>query len=286
MKSFLCCFAGYNASYQRKEHLQRHLAQHALNGRKVPCPFRDLNDSKPRHKVQYYTQRYFQYFHPQWPFLHPSTYNVENEPPLLVYSVVAIGLWVDVTAASRVAALTLHAKLGYYIAKHQVCFTIPSCLSSICPVATYQAIILHLIFAVQRILHAPLSGTHYDVLLALVEVCRRQHVFLYLKMVQRYRGIASTACVWVGVEEIKRLGMAPRSVCELYKHSFTGYVNARELVTWADLHFPVPDSDELWNAKSNEFLAQRLAELKADPSLDGRCEEDWNSNLDRQTSCA
>lgn len=66
------------------------------------------------------TERYFQHFHPEWPFLHPSTYNVRDEPSLLVYSVVAIGLWTDGTAFSRATACALHDKIGNCIRQQKV----------------------------------------------------------------------------------------------------------------------------------------------------------------------
>ncbi|KAL4998974.1 hypothetical protein BDV10DRAFT_184865 [Aspergillus recurvatus] len=101
-------------------------------------------------------------------------------------------------------------------------------------------------------------------------------------MVQRYNGINSTACIWVGVEEIKRFGIALSRVCELYRERFA--VNHSGLLTFAELQFPVPDSDELWSAESNAVLAQRLADLKPNAALDGRREENWISNLSRQTA--
>lgn len=66
------------------------------------------------------TERYFQHFHPQWPFLHPSTFDARDEPSLLVYSVVAIGLWTDGTASSRATACALHDKLGNCINQQKV----------------------------------------------------------------------------------------------------------------------------------------------------------------------
>lgn len=67
-----------------------------------------------------YTQRYFQNFHPQWPLLHPSTFSVRDEPSLLRYSVVAIGLWTEETASSQATALALHDKIGNTIFQQRV----------------------------------------------------------------------------------------------------------------------------------------------------------------------
>jgi len=67
-----------------------------------------------------YTQRYFQNFHPRWPLLHPSTYSVQDEPSLLLFSVVAIGLWTEGTTSSRATALALHDTIGNSIYQQKV----------------------------------------------------------------------------------------------------------------------------------------------------------------------
>ena len=67
-----------------------------------------------------YTQRYFQNFHPQWPLLHLGTYSIRDEPSLLLYSVVAIGLWTEGTISSRATALALHDTIGNSIYQQKV----------------------------------------------------------------------------------------------------------------------------------------------------------------------
>lgn len=66
------------------------------------------------------TQRYFQKFHPRWPLLHPSTFTVRDEPSLLVYSVVAIGIWTEKTTSSPATALALHDTIGNTIYQQKV----------------------------------------------------------------------------------------------------------------------------------------------------------------------
>lgn len=78
------------------------------------------NTIKVNSSIHRYTQRYFQHCHPQWPILHPSTFSIRDEPSLLLYSVVAIGLWTDNTPSSRSMASALHAKLGDSIRQQKV----------------------------------------------------------------------------------------------------------------------------------------------------------------------
>lgn len=103
-------------------------------------------------------------------------------------------------------------------------------------------------------------------------------------MLGRYRGIDSVACIWVGVEEIKRLGIALYKVCKLCSNSDSSNVDGGdhlepEFLTLSDLQYPKPDSNELWNAESNIILSRRLAEVEPSATLDGRREENWISNL-------
>lgn len=91
-------------------------------------------------------------------------------------------------------------------------------------------------------------------------------------------------CIWVGVEEIKRLGIALYRVCKLCSNNDSSDVNGGghlkpEFLTLSDLQFPMPDSNELWNAESNIVLSRRLAEVVPSATLDGRREENRISNL-------
>ncbi|KAL4912731.1 hypothetical protein BDW62DRAFT_194049 [Aspergillus aurantiobrunneus] len=238
------------------------------------------SDDNPSSIIQY-TQRYFRDFHSRWPLLHPSTFSVRDEPSLLLYSVVAIGLWFEGTAASRASALALHDLLGNSIHQQKNQWAGPSIHSdqtkrtaSAWPIATYQGILLHLMLSLLS-RRCSLSQSDYDILVALVRTCRRHNLFFYPRMVGRYDGINSMACIWVGVEEIKRLGIALYSVCKLCRDSDSG----RELLALSDLQFPMPDSNSLWNAESNAILSRRLAGVEPSAALDGRREENWISGL-------
>ena len=88
------------------------------------------------------------------------------------------------------------------------------------------------------------------------------------------------ACIWVGEEEIRRLGIALYKVCKLCSNSDSSNVNGGdhlepELLTLSDLQFPMPDSNKLWNAESNMVLSRALAEVEPSATQDGRWEENW-----------
>lgn len=92
------------------------------------------------------------------------------------------------------------------------------------------------------------------------------------------------ACIWVGVEEIKRFGIALYKVCKLCSNSDSSNVDGSdhfepELLTLSELQYPMPDSNKLWNAESNMVLSKGLAEVEPSATLDGRREENWISNL-------
>lgn len=251
------------------------------------------------------TERYFQHFHPQWPFLHPSTFDARDEPSLLVYSVVAIGLWTDGTASSRATACALHDKLGNCINQQKV---LTETLLTLYSNLTLENVITG---PVGRHGHAQQSERPYCFRMAHCNIsrnppvphpcsienssvlaqpvglwysCYRHNLFFYPRMVERYHhSINSTMCVWVGVEEIKRLGIALFRVCRLCSNSSSN-VDAsgpveNDLLTLSDLRYPMPDSNRLWNAESDIVFSRRLAEVDPDATLDGRWEENWISNL-------
>lgn len=163
-------------------------------------------------------------------------------------------------------------------------------IASAWPIATYQGILLYLILSLlksrrsRQSRQCSLSQSDYDILVTLVRVCRRHHLFFYPRMVERYHGINSMACIWVGVEEIKRLGIALYRVCKLCSDSNSSNVDGSEhlepeFLTLSDLQFPIPDNNELWNAESNTVLSRRLAAIGASGATDGGREKNWISNL-------
>ncbi|KAB8261457.1 hypothetical protein BDV32DRAFT_137319 [Aspergillus pseudonomiae] len=243
------------------------------------------NQNDPRDQIDHYIQLYFARFHPRWPFLHRATFGASHEPNLLLYAVVMIGMWVSGKDTCRRSALDLHRKLGTCIRQQQPTWQGLSNQeprpASAWPIATYQGVLLYLIFSL-------LSAPHYShsldltiqlplsdrrILTALVQTCLRHNVFFYPAMVGRYHDIDDVTCIWVGVEEIKRLGLALYKVCNRCRSPRQGEPdrdsNSR-LLCLSDLRFPAPDSNHLWEAKSNPELSTLLAQTSRGMNPDGR----------------
>lgn len=129
------------------------------------------------------------------------------------------------------------------------------------PIATFQSVLLQSIFALllagdqaafDLSLRYRIQTDEYELLLALVQTCRRSGIFFYPKMLARHSATAPLAMVWVSVEEIKRFGLALYKVCRMATSA--GVTDGRdELLTLADLSFSLPDSDELWDADSGAY---------------------------------
>lgn len=71
--------------------------------------------------AQVYIDKYFAEFHPQWPFLHRSTFNMATEPCVLIQSVLAIGLWIEGSKEAREASDFLERRLHSAIQDQRVC---------------------------------------------------------------------------------------------------------------------------------------------------------------------
>jgi hypothetical protein len=57
-----------------------------------------------------FVSRYFELFHPHWPFIHRASF-IEYETPLLVQSMVVIALWMGGEEEERSKAINLHRVL-------------------------------------------------------------------------------------------------------------------------------------------------------------------------------
>ncbi|KAJ5261184.1 hypothetical protein N7478_011779 [Penicillium angulare] len=223
-------------------------------------------------EVKHYVELYFSHFHQHWPILHHATFSIPDEPPLLVQAVMIIGLWVSDKPSAQQAAVDLHDRLGFCIRDQMVEWENPlprtgnegDGLVSKCPIATYQGILLYLIFSLVQNsnnrslrLGLSLSSSDHQILSALVQVCLRNKVFHYPDMLERYEGDTPMACIWVGMEEMSRLGLAIYKVSTLCKSEDSNNNECR-LLQLSDLQFPVPNSRHLWEAESNQELARLL----------------------------
>lgn len=62
---------------------------------------------------------YFNTFHPRWPFVHRGSFN-DHEAPLLIKSMLVIGLWLSKERKARSKAIDLHNVLGSAIRQQTV----------------------------------------------------------------------------------------------------------------------------------------------------------------------
>ncbi|KAL4894265.1 hypothetical protein BDV59DRAFT_207291 [Aspergillus ambiguus] len=332
---FRCDIPGCNASYRRKEHLNRHKVRHiphqplqcpvcdrvftrkdilrrhvrqkhpgeravpirqaciscrALKARceggppctgcvrrKVQCSFHDnrsslgegqspqqLNKRSPD-KTDHFLELYFQLFHQHWPFVHRGSFNQKNETPLLVQSMVVIGMWVSDVPSAKSAAIDLHKTLeaAIYQQREKWDGSLAENVSSICtwPIPMYQAILLHIIFSL--ICNVPtsltlalkpcLTPTNCGLLASLVQSCRRLGMFQYANMLARYTPDDPAEYVWVGVQEVTRFDLALYRLCKYHGFEKHTMVPGWQL-TADELHFPMPKNEALWNAKGkNEW---------------------------------
>ena len=77
-------------------------------------------------RVAPYVQAYFDEFHPKWPFLHPATFDPDNELPFLAQSVVMMGSWAMMESNAQQTAKDLHKRLTLSIYEQRVSLVLPS----------------------------------------------------------------------------------------------------------------------------------------------------------------
>ncbi|KAL4977919.1 hypothetical protein BDW66DRAFT_131324 [Aspergillus desertorum] len=278
---------------------QQDKAQAGQENRQAECSRPNPNsglasaNSVDRAKTQHWVDLYFTHFHPHWPILHRGTFDIAHEPPFLVQAVVMVGLWISETPRGKRAATELYDQLGLSILQQRSNWTETdpsrdgagedecdletedSNPTSQWPVATYQGILIYLIFSLisSGTKHASfglsltfhMSARDRSILSSVVETCLKHRIFYYHRMLARYRGVEDITCIWVGVEEIKRLGLALYRVCCLCAGGSEGDICVRldgqrhnRLLCLSDLHFPPPDRNYLWEAGSNKELSRLL----------------------------
>ncbi|KAF7714155.1 Fungal Zn(2)-Cys(6) and C2H2 domain-containing protein [Penicillium ucsense] len=261
-----------------------------------------------------YVEAYFEIFHRHWPLLHPATFDPGREPAFLLQSVIMMGLWVTGESNARQTAKVLHQKLSLLIYEqkeiwdtsnhHDESQRQPNDTSSPeptpWPMATYQGILLHLIFSLLisqdqldlQLTHA-LPELPSRLLVALVRSCLKRNMFFYPSMLTQFKpGVDPDVFIWLGIEEIKRFCLSLYRVCRQCRvfdpkiledaPTFSARRGPRapgeRLLSLTDLQFALPDSDELWDATSG--LAARLAENPA-ACHNANVEEKWISQTAR-----
>ncbi|KAB8252850.1 hypothetical protein BDV35DRAFT_403471 [Aspergillus flavus] len=241
-------------------------------------------------KILPYVQAYFEEFHPCWPFLHRATFDPDHEPAFLLQSVTMIGLWVS--DGGQRSAMDLHAHLTRSIYQQRDRWDASSQRSEHqqhlhanqpaspdpWPIATYQGILLHLIFALLQgdqnrsdlRLTYTLPGTPSQLLIPLIRSCLQRNMFYYPSIFAQFNSASvPDVFIWVGIEEVKRFALA------LYKVYRRCRVDGKRLLSLADLQFAMPDSEELWHASSD--LASRIPASYGDKNK----EENWISQTAR-----
>ncbi|KAA8649619.1 uncharacterized protein ATNIH1004_002290 [Aspergillus tanneri] len=237
-----------------------------------------------------YIQVFFEKFHPTWPFLHRATFDPDHEPALLFQSVMMMGLWLTGKEDARIAATDLHSKLLVSIHQQRDKWEAPSQHNaeppSSWPMATYQGILLQIIFALLKgnqglnlQLTHELPTLPLQLLKALVRTCLKRKMFFYPSIVAQFKNTLPDVYIWVGVEEVKRFALSLYKVCRSCRVPDTDASSqGRSLLSLADLQFALPDSDELWHASSD--LASRLAEDRS-AYRERNSEERWISQTAR-----
>ncbi|KJK66034.1 specific transcription factor domain protein [Aspergillus parasiticus SU-1] len=249
-------------------------------------------------KKQCFVDLYFEKFHPYWPFIHRGSFNGFNETPLLAQSVMVIGLWLSGERSAQSAALDLHKTLGLAIRQQKEVWDASgvegACSDCSWPIPTYQAILLHIIFALLHRgggsmgldLKPSLPSPDSELLDSLVGSCQRLGMFYYPNMLARYQSDDLASYVWVSIEEVKRFDLA------LYKfHRMLSRAGARDsaagsysvttvdgALTAADLRFPMPTNDALWHAVGKEQWLSATTKGVYLCSLNDAMEDQWISN--------
>ncbi|KAL4948306.1 hypothetical protein BDW69DRAFT_176738 [Aspergillus filifer] len=231
-------------------------------------------------KVQRFLKLYFEIFHPHWPFIHQPSFfkNQSHEKPLLVQSMIVIGMWVANVRSMRSAAVELHATLDSAIYEQRGGWdaTTSESASPDCdwPLPTYQAILLHIVFSLLYrgrtaigLDLRPSVQAHDTILLAsLVRSCRKLGMFYYPNLLARYRYdhdiSGGLPYIWVGIEEHKRFNLTLYKVSKALsaENSYPKTDSDDWHLQPSELQFPPPKNERLWHASIREEWASAAAE--------------------------
>ncbi|CAG7942465.1 unnamed protein product [Penicillium nalgiovense] len=246
-------------------------------------------------KTEQCIRLYFETFHPSWPFIHKATFDIRQETPLLVQSMVVIGLWATREQSAQSAAVELHGKLDSALRNQKEKWDASEAARArstcVWPIPTYQAILLHIMFsfvlsnrdAIDFDLKLSLPSADLGLLGALVRSCRRLGMFYYPNILAKYDEGDLDSFVWVGIEEIKRFNIALYKVCGKARCSSIrdgnhGDAHAWTSLTAGELQFPLPSNCALWNAVTRDEW-DAVAKDEKRVSLDDDRQKDWLSNF-------
>ncbi|KAL4879223.1 hypothetical protein BJY04DRAFT_194064 [Aspergillus karnatakaensis] len=264
-----------------------------LEERGIPSPMplsqpitREESNSNYWEKKAKWINLYFETFHPRWPFIHRGTFDMRQENPLLLQSIIAIGMWSSGEQSAQSAAVELYDKLDYALRDQRPRWDASdvegACSSCFWPIATYQAILLHVILSVimkagsviEVNLKASIAASDLELLKSLIGSCRRLGMFSYPNMLNRHEQTEMLSFIWVSIEEVKRFGMALYKLCAKVSSSDTNggpFLHAREL------QFPPPFNNPLWNAVERDDWEANATGVTI--SLHDDLREQWISNF-------
>ncbi|KAL5342265.1 hypothetical protein BJX70DRAFT_339546 [Aspergillus crustosus] len=258
-----------------------------------PTQLSERRSEKERH----YLSQYFRLFHPHWSFIHQGSFSDHAETPLLVQSMIVIGLWLSNEDKAKPRAIALHNVLKSAIQDQKGLWdaSVAEEATASCtwPIPTYQAVLLHIIFALLSKPSGPLgldlkpslSPPDADILDRLVASCKRLGMFYYPNMLARYVATDIPSYVWVGIEEVKRFNLALFRACNACSNQRTSVNEGKIDETSAssrrlraeDLQFPLPRNDPLWLAMEKEDWSAAAAEDVDSCSLADTLESEWIS---------
>ncbi|GAD92516.1 conserved hypothetical protein [Paecilomyces variotii No. 5] len=231
----------------------------------------------------YYIHLYMAHFNPQWPFIHEGSFQYQEGPSVLVLALVMVGLWITGEAKARRQAWKIHDRLYTLLKEQMTRWHTPQPEQqdiSQCPMATYQAILLYIIFA---LIAGPPPGGEDDVevlldrvrpiLASLIETCLVQGLFFYPTMLARGSPDDPIIYSWVRTEEAKRFSLTLFKISHLFS-SVTGD-DAR--LSLSDLRFPLPDNGFLWGPRPSihDWWRRRDLRLKNPAETEDR----WISHV-------
>ena len=99
-------------SISSKRSMMTEGAVETLTSNLSPVHFSSTNLLEKREKC---IELYFEKFHPYWSFIHRGSFKIHRELPLMVQSMVVIGLWATGELASQSVARDLHDNLDIAI---------------------------------------------------------------------------------------------------------------------------------------------------------------------------
>ncbi|KAF3395772.1 hypothetical protein F1880_006522, partial [Penicillium rolfsii] len=201
--------------------------------------------------IDHYIDIYFTTFHFQWPIIHRHSFqrSMDSQPHILALSIAMIGLWVTGDKAAQSKAKNMHDKLVVLLENRKGDWELrKSFKNQLCPLITFQAIVLNTIFALVREAPPDLFERCLAMVRALTATCIAGGLFSYEGIRAQFMPSESFMFDWTWVEETQRLVLALFKVNLLYK---TGILNISEL------KFSLPDGGYLWNAAETSEFSRR-----------------------------